>query len=572
MKISDAERLTGLTAKAIRLYEEKGLICIARKDNLYRDYTQEDIDRLNFIRSLREIGVSLSQICLCFNGVITFEEMLDHRKNEMEKENTFHYENYLKCVSALDSFKEKNVNIIGKTYTVNDKNVLMGLDIGTTNMSMVIIDCDRQEILETYTVANQSKIESEDDFSEFDAEWIAGRVIRIMDYLTEVYPNIQSIGVTGQMHGFLYVSADGKAVSPLYNWQDGRGNRLYSKGKTYCREIFDRTGHICYAGYAFATLFYNRFNHLEPEGAKSFCSIMDYIVMVLTGRKTPLIHMSNAASFGLCDIEKCRFDYTAVEKLDLAHLDLPEITNKSDVAGYYRNIPVSVAIGDNQASFFGSVKDDKTSVLINIGTGSQVSAVSDTFTGTAPELEIRPYLFGKYLISGSALCGGKSYAILERFFSDYVHELLGNKSSQYEVMNRLAQKVDIDHSPLDVSTLFCGTRVSPEKRGGVSGIDDKNFTPENLILGVLYGMVNELKTYYDRMELGDITHVVAAGNGVKLNPVLQKILEKIFRMRVTLTSYNEEAAIGSALFAGISAGKTDIEQIKSIIREKEKDE
>ena len=441
---------------------------------------------------------------------------------------------------------------------LNDVNALLGLDIGTTNISAVVINQENNEILETYTIANNSRLESESDFAEYDAHWITDKSIYIIDCLLNKYPNIQGIGLTGQMHGFVYISASGKALSPLYNWQDGRGNRIFSDKKTYCQEIFYRTGYICNSGYAFATMFYNNVNHLEPRESKSFCSIMDYVVMTLTDRKTPLIHISNAASFGLCDIKNNCFYKDTLEKLNLTHITLPEIAKSSYIAGYYKNIPVSVAIGDNQASFFGSVKDEETSALVNIGTGSQVSVATTEFTHVPDELEIRPYLFGKYLLSGSSLCGGKAYAILEKFFSEYIYALFGRKSSQYETMNKLALEAYTGGSPLCVSTLFCGTRLNPKQRGYVSEIDDKNFTPGNLISGVLCGMANELKFYYDSMEHKNITHIVASGNAVKMNPVLQKILENTFNMQITLTSNDEEAAIGSALFAGVSISKLDM--------------
>ena len=153
---------------------------------------------------------------------------------------------------------------------MNDKNALLGLDIGTTNISAVVIDCDEQEIIKTYTIANNSGKESERDFSEYDPEWIAEKAVNIVDELIDAYPNIKAIGLTGQMHGLIYVSEEGKAVSPLYNWQDGRGNRLYQEEKTYCQEIEARTGYPCNSGYAFATMFYNHINLLEPKEAKSF--------------------------------------------------------------------------------------------------------------------------------------------------------------------------------------------------------------------------------------------------------------------------------------------------------------
>ena len=45
----------------------------------------------------------------------------------------------------------------------------------------------------------------------------------------------------------------------------------------------------------------------------------------------------------------------------------------ADVTGLKVGTPVCVACGDNQASFLGSVGDLAGSVLVNVGTGGQVS-------------------------------------------------------------------------------------------------------------------------------------------------------------------------------------------------------
>ena len=49
MKISEVEKTTGLTAKAIRLYEVKGLISVGRKENSYRDYSESEVNTLEKI-------------------------------------------------------------------------------------------------------------------------------------------------------------------------------------------------------------------------------------------------------------------------------------------------------------------------------------------------------------------------------------------------------------------------------------------------------------------------------------------------------------------------------------------
>ena len=46
MKINEVVKITGLTKKAIRLYEERALITVCRSENGYRDYSEMDIKLL----------------------------------------------------------------------------------------------------------------------------------------------------------------------------------------------------------------------------------------------------------------------------------------------------------------------------------------------------------------------------------------------------------------------------------------------------------------------------------------------------------------------------------------------
>ena len=83
MQIKDVERMTRLTAKAIRLYEEKGLIAVTRGENAYRDYDEETVKRLHTIRYLRGAGVSIPDIRLYSDGVLTLRELLNKRRYEI---------------------------------------------------------------------------------------------------------------------------------------------------------------------------------------------------------------------------------------------------------------------------------------------------------------------------------------------------------------------------------------------------------------------------------------------------------------------------------------------------------
>ena len=63
MNISQAAKLTGLSAKQIRDYEKLGLLKANNRTLAgYRHYEENDLARLRFIRHSRDVGFSLQQI------------------------------------------------------------------------------------------------------------------------------------------------------------------------------------------------------------------------------------------------------------------------------------------------------------------------------------------------------------------------------------------------------------------------------------------------------------------------------------------------------------------------------
>lgn len=77
MRIKEVENATGLTAKAIRLYESKGLLHVRREsESDYRDYTQEDVRRLKNIALLRQLDVPIRSIKDWTDGKCSIQEIL----------------------------------------------------------------------------------------------------------------------------------------------------------------------------------------------------------------------------------------------------------------------------------------------------------------------------------------------------------------------------------------------------------------------------------------------------------------------------------------------------------------
>ena len=76
MNISDVAKKTGLTSKAIRFYEEKGLVTAPlRTENGYRSYTARHIEELTLLRQSRQVGFTLEE---CREMVMLFNNPQRH--------------------------------------------------------------------------------------------------------------------------------------------------------------------------------------------------------------------------------------------------------------------------------------------------------------------------------------------------------------------------------------------------------------------------------------------------------------------------------------------------------------
>ena len=427
----------------------------------------------------------------------------------------------------------------------------LGIDIGTTTVSTVILNGEKA-VEKAKTVSNTSFIHTGNEWERIqNVDVIMETVFSVIDEMQSLYPDITSIGLTGQMHGILYYDKDGKCVSPLYTWQDGRGDLAGEDGKSLVREIRETCGLRAASGYGLVTHIYNRRHGLVPPEAAGLCTIGDYLGMQLTSRKRPLMHSSIAASIGFYDPEKAAFNTEALCKMGMEEdlSLLPEITETFDTAGTYRGIRVCVCLGDNQASFLGSVGADGDAILVNMGTGGQISVLSDQYF-TAPLIEARPFLPGKYLLAGSSLCGGRAYAILEHFFREYARLLGCDDVPRYDILGVLAAQGAQMADPLTAVTTFKGTREDPGVRGSFANITEDNFTPASLTYAVLRGMAGELFEMYTTISSGTgITAkaLVASGNGLRKNEVLRSIFSGLFNAPLTLAPYEEEAACGAAI-------------------------
>ncbi len=200
-----------------------------------------------------------------------------------------------------------------------------------------------------------------------------------------------------------------------------------------------------------------------------------------------------------------------------------------------------------------SVKKGREEILINMGTGGQISLYSDEIR-RGDDIETRPLLDDSYIVVGSTLCGGRAYALLADFFTDCARAMGVESFDPYAMMNQMLETYSRKDQML-VNTAFSGTRDHPERRGSIQNITTNNLHPAALAYGVLDGIADEMFTRYQTMlDGGKGTHIrmVGSGNGMRKNRHLQNIFIEKFGMELELSSLSEESSCGTAI-AGYTA-------------------
>ena len=461
-----------------------------------------------------------------------------------------------------------------------------GLDVGTTTLSAVILDAKTGHLLAGNTVANTANVASLDHKLPGRAELDLGRLRTLIiqalaDTVAQVgkaKDRIAGIGVTGQQHGVAFLNPDTTPLRTAITWQDRRvEEQLSSDGETYLQrfislaggpQAFERMGCQPALGYLGPSLFWLRLNEQLPSPPAQACFIPDAAVSFLTGRP-PCTDPTDGGSSGIFDIVSCQWDWSLIERLELPRGLFPQVREPGEQVGellpevahrigLLAGTPVFVAVGDNQASFFGSVRQPADSFMINIGTGGQISALVDEFRGL-PGFETRYFFGGRYLLAGVGYFGGRAYGYLRDFFRRVGTDFFGSRGDEdlYDAMTRLAAAVPFGSEGLRCSPVFAGTRGNPALRASFSGIGPYNFTPGHLVRALLEGMAEGYRGLYAQMKpiIDGRTQLVGAGNGIRRNRLLAEILVETFDMPLYITTQEEAGATGAALLAAVGAGE-----------------
>lgn len=62
MLLNEIVKEVGMTKRAIKYYEEKGLLTVNKDNNGYRNYSNQDVDTLKKISVYRKLGMGIKDI------------------------------------------------------------------------------------------------------------------------------------------------------------------------------------------------------------------------------------------------------------------------------------------------------------------------------------------------------------------------------------------------------------------------------------------------------------------------------------------------------------------------------
>ncbi len=477
---------------------------------------------------------------------------------------------------------------------------LISIDLGTSKLCAVAVDTATLRPVEVVSCPNDADVpDLPNGHHEQNPRRIWQSVTGLLRRLTVTLPNrtrIHALSISGQMHGVMPADASMEPVGNLITWRDSRwpsslnlsSPDAYPELSTGLAETAaQRTGCGLHPGYGGATLAWLAERDGIPAGAFAL-SLAGYIAARLSG--VLACDTNHAASWGILDIKTNRWNEELVSRLKIPERVLPPVVpsaaplgtitvEAAEETGIPEGTLVCAPVGDNQAAVIGAAGFDSDSIVVNLGTGGQVSIPPAEWSssGQGPadsadgSFETRPMPGGGFIRVGASLCGGWSYAYLKEFCRDLIREIAGTElddEALYAGLNRLAAETFMrDGSPHEspqVDTRFAGIRGDETIRGKITGIDTSNFTIANLAHGFLRGMVTELHEMAAPFIAGK-TRVVASGNAVRRNPLMPKIISDVFGLPCLVPKGIEEAAIGAAVAAALEMGLHSREEINTLI-------
>lgn len=451
---------------------------------------------------------------------------------------------------------------------------LMGIDVGTTGTKTLLID-ECGNIVATCFEEYPTYIPQPNWSEQNPEDWWKATINTVRSALMKAKikgEQISGIGLSGQMHGSVFLGKDYRVLRPCILWNDQRTARQ-------CQFITERIGkkrlmelacNPALTGFTAGKILWVR--EEEPQVYEKIHKILlpkDYVRFRLTGDFAT--EVSDASGTLLLDVKKRKWSEQILSELEIdpefmpVCYESPQITGSitrkaAELTGLNPGTPVVGGGGDQAAGAVGNGIVKRGMLSSTIGTSGVVFAFS-------PEVKIDPegrvHTFchavpQKWHIMGVILSAGGSL----RWFRDALAETEKEEAKKrgvdpYEILLEGANRVSCGADGLLFLPYLSGERSpypDPNARGVFFGLNLRH-QKEHLIRAIIEGVIFAMRDCLEVIrELGiSASRVRASGGGAK-SVLWQKIQANIYNLEVETINVTEGAAFGAALLAGVGTG------------------
>lgn len=361
-----------------------------------------------------------------------------------------------------------------------------------------------------------------------------------------------AIGITGQMHGSVFLDSRGEVIRPAMLWND-------SRTVAECDEIETKVGSKRYAeitfnqpvpGLQLPKILWLR-NH-EPESFAKVSRILlpkDYIAFQLTGSMAADPH--DASGTGCLDLVSKDWSAEILDKLNLNRKILPEIVESTQSVGSWRGVPLFLAGGDQGANGVGTGVVDSTSVGLALGSSGVTFGILDK--PRYHDLETLNCFCnvpcGYHAMAVTQNCGTAIVAASEFYFD-------GMSASD---LSNLAMTANED-SQILFAPLFSGERCPircPNPTHALSGHPEGDTSAE-LARAVFEGITFLLSDGFNQLlEICPKPSRISISGGGSASRFWVQMLADVFQLPISVLATTDGPAFGAALTAGVGIGTWD---------------
>ncbi len=447
--------------------------------------------------------------------------------------------------------------------------VSIGIDLGSSRVKLLALDEAGESL--GVTMASYPTDSRRAGYAEQNPDrWWDALRLAMSDLLARPAlrgASVEAIGLTGQMHGAVFLDANGSALRPALMWSDGRAGAETAEIETRIprAELVARTGNRSNVSFTAPKIMWVGRN--EPEvmaRTRWIVQPKDALRARLTGEVAG--DVSDASATLLFDLAARNWSDDLCRRLDIDRELLAPLTESEACAGALREdaaralgLPAGIAIAvggaDAPAAALGlglaRAEDAHGTVLISLGTGGQVLApVSE------PKIDPEGRLHALCHVVPDQWC--VMAAILSAAASlDWVVRLLkpDDPNGARELIAAAAKSPAGSNGLLFLPYLR-GERTphfDPAASGAMVGMRISH-GPADMTRAVLEGVAFALAEGLDLMRgLGLETRAgVVAGGGV--NRLWQQIIADVLNMPVALGATEHASARGAALLGAAAAG------------------